>query len=216
MTIKKKLILGFSVMVLLSAGLAVFSLIEVKEVDEKQSIVSNTWLEFRDQIRQIEIAMLQARRSEKDFIARLDKKYIGRVKNSVDDVHNVVAKIKTLKLENEDFLAADNIAAKIDIYHKYFKEVAQLTLEKGAGKLGTVGVLRKAVHEIERSLPKDQLQLWVDMLTLRRREKDFLLRDGQGYVTKMAKDVAKFENHISKSTLSEGDKGIMLERLAKP
>ena len=160
--------------------------------------------------------MLQARRSGKAFIARLDKKYIGRVKNSVDDVHNVVAKIKTLKLENEDFLAADNIEAKIDIYHKYFKEVAQLTLEKGAGKLGTVGVLRKAVHEIERSLPKDQLQLWVDMLTLRRREKDFLLRDDQGYVAKMAKDVAKFENHISKSTLSEGDKGIMLERLAKP
>jgi len=65
-------------------------------------------------------------------------------------------------------------------------------------KDGLYGALRKAVHNAESGIKelKDD-QLMADMLMLRRREKDFMLRSDMKYLAKFDKDMKKFSSHLS-------------------
>ncbi|NIP71602.1 MAG: methyl-accepting chemotaxis protein, partial [Gammaproteobacteria bacterium] len=60
-------------------------------------------------------------------------------------------------------------------------------------KEGLQGTLRAAVHGIESKLKEyPDLPLAVSMLTMRRREKDFIMRVKPKYVTAMAEEHEKF------------------------
>ncbi len=73
--------------------------------------------------------------------------------------------------------------------------------------MGLVGEMREAIHDIEtiiKDLGMDKAQVY--MLTLRRREKDFLIRLDVNYRDKFKNDLAQFQNYINAARLSSNQK----------
>ena len=163
----------------------------------------------RVQINQIESGMLTLRRNEKDFLARKDPKYIDNFRNNYEAVENRV-KLLTKALENQglDHTIADKLAAILSGYQKRFLDLVEQQNQIGLDhKTGLYGALRKAVHQAE-GLMKAQQQdkLSKDMLMLRRREKDFMLRMDLTYINKFDQDMAVLQQDLSAAPIGAGIK----------
>ncbi len=152
-------------------GLAVMSHVTNNHVNELA--------EARLTLSQIDTSMLTLRRNEKDFMARKDPKYVDRFMKNFVAMQAKTDHLKTL-LEHQDVESGqvDQLKEVFNSYHRSFLQVAA-TIEKIGldPKSGLYGALRKAVHGAESMLKEqNQIQLTADMLMLRRREKDFMLR----------------------------------------
>lgn len=77
-----------------------------------------------------------------------------------------------------------------------FKQAAQLFKERGFKDLGKEGEMRAVIHSIESRIESD---LMVSLLTLRRHEKDFLLRKDLQYKEKFDKEISKFKEILALS-----------------
>ena len=72
---------------------------------------------------------------------------------------------------------------------------------------GLEGDFRSHVHAIEEAVEaENQDQLTIDMLNIRRREKDYLLRGEQSYVDNVHDLVIQFKGHVADSDLPAAEK----------
>ena len=160
--------------------------------------------EARLTIAEIDSGMLTLRRNEKDFMARKDMKYVDKFAANFGNMITDVDRLQQL-LENQGADSAE-IGQLKQVFQQYqasFLKVADTVETIGLDhKSGLYGALRKAVHNAESMLKEqDQIQLTADMLMLRRREKDFMLRYDLKYLDKYNKDFAVFEQHLDYSSL---------------
>ncbi len=153
----------------------------------------------------IESGMLMLRRNEKDFLARKDAKYIEKF----NDNHSAVQTqtnllVDTLQENNLDSSIAERLTPILDDYQMKFLSMADLQQQIGLdSKAGLYGALRKAVHQAEDLLKAHkQDKLIKDMLMLRRREKDFMLRLDLKYLEKFEKDMVVLHQDLSESLIS--------------
>ena len=133
----------------------------------------------------IDISMLEARRSEKDFLARLDLKYADKVKSSMGSIKKDAAdwvQLETKTGHAADIAQVNKISQHADEYFKAFTEVVEAWKTKGLDeKSGLQGEFRKAAHSLEATVGGNQ-GLLADYLMIRRHEKDYLLRGDEKYV----------------------------------
>ena len=169
------------------------------------------------QISQIEAGMLTLRRNEKDFLARKDLKYVDKFENNFQALqHKVVglkSKLEMLGLETKQ---TAQLSTALDEYKLHFDSLVKRQREVGLHpKDGLYGGLRKAVHEIEAELKVlGADRLMKDMLMLRRREKDFMLRLDPKYVGKLDKDVIVLQQDLTASDLPPATKQLIENKLA--
>lgn len=138
----------------------------------------------------INIDLLQCRRREKDFVERKNLKYANLVKElivginlSLDDLHKIES-----QLGNQNGVEATNkIRESISFYEQAFLNVVRAMEKAGLDhKSGLQGQFRDLVHELEEEFkPLKLAELDVELLMLRRHEKDFLLRGDEKYVKKV-------------------------------
>ena len=138
----------------------------------------------------VQIGMLEARRSEKDFLARKDMKYEAIVRETAARI-----------LEELDHLSAEPslrdktavIKGLMNEYLTHFSSVVQNEQLLGLNENeGLVGELRSSIHKVEEliaELDKDALN--ARMLMLRRLEKDFMLRGDIKYVESFQKEMLR-------------------------
>ena len=161
------------------------------------------------EISSLKSEVLSLRRDEKDFLSRLDLKYVGRHQSNHND-------IKTLTQDLNDVFTRHGIPTEaltafnsdLALYSNTFKNVVALNQEIGlTPKSGLYGTLRSAVHQVE-SLVKqyDEPRLMVQMLQLRRAEKDFMLRRSDSYIAKFDEGINQFNSVLSQSLLEESSK----------
>jgi len=156
--------------------------------------------------------MLTLRRNEKDFLARLDIKYQGKFKDNYGNLMNYGKKfnenIDRLELGGDEGRRLGVIVNNLQIYNASFNKIIALHQKIGLDhESGLRGKLRKAVHDAEDLLKEVKLnQLTVDMLMLRRNEKDFMLRKLVKYLDKHDRNYAVFSQHLHQSTLSNAAK----------
>ncbi len=135
----------------------------------------------------IDSFMLQARRSEKDFLARLDMKYAAKVKEAVDKAIAEAKGWQAIESQSghkEDMVAARQAEQFLKEYYDAFNAVVANWQTKGLDEnSGLQGEFRKAAHELEGKVGNNS-GLMVGYLTLRRHEKDYLLREDIKYVEK--------------------------------
>ncbi|MBV1788381.1 methyl-accepting chemotaxis protein [Marinobacterium sp. D7] len=140
--------------------------------------------EVRNALNEIEIDKLSLRRHEQDFLARHDLKYVQQF----EEVHGKLQ--EDLKILDRRLASADigngNMSAlqsALETYADSFADVVRISQQIGlAPNEGLRGSLRDAIHEVESTLDRvDNAPLMVDMLQLRRSEKDFLLRKDMKY-----------------------------------
>jgi len=202
-TLKNKLI---GLICLVAIGFAVIALAYLKSInvrDHAKAEFENV-LEYGELIDKISIQMLQARRSEKDFILRKNEKYIAKHEAVMKKMHETVNEAAKHVTNEEQQKHLTVLSEQMDAYKGGFNQLANNTKVSGlTPKTGLQGSLRAAVHDIEEIVgDANELELTVSMLMMRRHEKDFLARKDVKYVDKMAKESKNFNALLDGGLLS--------------
>jgi methyl-accepting chemotaxis protein len=157
----------------------------------------------------IKSGMLSLRRDEKDFLMRLDVKYLQKFN---DDFKPLIADVETLntELNLQDVPATNAIKLKEVLVDYKSKFTALVSLQQSIGldpTSGLYGELRDAVHQVESKINElSNFQLLANMLMLRRHEKDFMLREDLKYLDKFDKDFAVFITNLNKADIASDSK----------
>ncbi|HFD31433.1 MAG TPA: methyl-accepting chemotaxis protein [Gammaproteobacteria bacterium] len=152
----------------------------------------------------IETGMLTLRRNEKDFLARKNLKYQDKFSKNYTKLQNNIQQLIALLDENNiKSNTAHKLSQALAEYNKKFNAlVSQYKIIGLNPKDGLYGSLRAAVHNAEGAIKAENNDtLMKDMLMLRRREKDFMLRFDPKYVKKFAKDFAIISNDIRQANI---------------
>jgi len=169
--------------------------------------------------RQIEVQLLEGRRAEKDFLLRNDmKKADSQVEISkvvaadIDMLRGKVAAIGKSDLARQ----IEAMQASLKKYQSNFAAVVEQKRELGLDeKSGLEGRLRASVHDIEARVEALHEQpLMITMLTMRRHEKDFMLRRDAKYGEDMKKRNAEFLAGVERADIPEAVKGELKQKLA--
>ncbi|NGZ28995.1 MAG: methyl-accepting chemotaxis protein, partial [Magnetococcales bacterium] len=202
--------------VLLGESITAFN--EIVQAMEVKGLNENLGLQgkFRQAVHQLEekskefktgdlmISLLQMRRAEKDLALRQDEKYSKMV---MDYAQAIETAIKTSPLE--DHLKKELLAA-LDHYRQSFDLFKEAIMQGGDLKQASLGGFRQAAHDIETILESHSLpNLDRDILSLRRREKDYLLRMDPKYVERLQAEVKAMQAMVQKSRLDNQDKQIV-------
>ncbi len=206
-----KLYTGFGVVLLLLVIVAYMS----------NSNLSNTTTSFKNLIEDdlfakscnanIKSFMLQARRSEKDFLLRKELKYKEKVEEAINNLNAETQVLLAVEQEADNKMGIDDansIFKYADIYLLNFKKLVKAWKIKGLDQnSGLQGKFRKAAHELAKIIEStNTLQLQVNLLTIRKHEKDYLMRKDEKYITKNINEIATLKLNTTTSKLTGNDK----------
>ncbi len=175
----------------------------------------NKSIKLKSNISLVQIGFLNARRSEKDFQMRLHQKYIDKHAQTVEMIH--------IDINHTANFATGNAIKQINDlrnifsgYVKEFTEISNIGKKIGATQDdGLRGELRKAVANVENLLAKHEKmnaknigikEVIISMLSLRRAEKDFIIRSDIKYLNKFNKEMGKFISLTNNSNIAKLDK----------
>lgn len=132
----------------------------------------------------VHVKLLQARRSEKDFFLRKDNKYVESLAKNMQQAQDTLAQIALISTAESQQVKIKTLAQLGQEYLNLFNQVAQIWKDRGLNEdAGLQGEFRKAVRSLEVLLEENKKEsLMVIMLTIRRHEKDYLLRGQDKYV----------------------------------
>ncbi|MEV3822144.1 methyl-accepting chemotaxis protein [Aeromonas dhakensis] len=169
--------------------------------------VSRHLTEAQRNVDSLEIAMLNLRRAEKDFLIRKELAFVTRFNEVLADFHRL-----NQTLSQDDNLSAvqgelTRLDQQMEAYGKAFNELVAQQQKIGLGpEDGLYGRLRTAVHEVEEGLKQlDEQGLLITMLQLRRAEKDFMLRSDIQYLERFQTLHKDFQQRLA--TLPEAERG---------
>ncbi len=163
---------------------------------------------FNQDVRQLSKDILEARRSEKDFLLHHKKDDIANHANIMTAIQQDIA---TLKKDYPDQIFIVKINAVEGALNTY-KTVAQHMMDTQvtlglSENVGLQGEMRKAVHNIEEVVNQtNEVRLLATMLMMRRHEKDFLLRENPKYIDAQKQRFERFNAELRNSSLSDFSK----------
>jgi signal transduction histidine kinase/CheY-like chemotaxis protein/methyl-accepting chemotaxis protein len=209
--IQNKLIVVFLVIISLSTIMGMIALFSQNHI---QSIVTqffNTEAKLAKLGLATQVAMLTARRREKDYFLRYKKlgfekareEYVEPVQAQVAIIQDYLHQFKSLEAHQEHLNKIEMLEKSVNNYENKFLTVVELFEQRGFQDSGLEGQFRQRVHAIEQALQaQSQVELVVDMLTMRRHEKDYLLRGKAKYVNQLHETVTEFKNHVNATELT--------------
>jgi methyl-accepting chemotaxis protein len=187
------LYLSFGIVLLLLLIAGGVSVLQLNKIADSFEQVIAGYQKIGDNSKRVQISLLSARRHEKDFIARRDKKYVDRLTKSTAELRGLIE--NTIQRANQLDLTAvaggcQNALKAAADYQGGFNKIVDLIDAQGNKDIGIRGGMRKQAHALEAAIKKTDLpQLMVQYLMLRRHEKDFILREDAKYVDESRKAV---------------------------
>lgn len=143
---------------------------------------------LKSELTSFQVSMLQLRRNEKDFLLRLDAKYQKKSAEVFTDIQPLITSMKS-RLVAADLSTKNiqEISTGMQNYEEQFNKLIAISIEKGLDKnSGLYGKLRAETHALEEKLSEqNDFESQVLLLTLRRHEKDFMLRNDDKYLGKL-------------------------------
>ncbi|MBL7197394.1 MAG: HAMP domain-containing protein [Candidatus Omnitrophica bacterium] len=124
-TVRKKLILGFLAIAILIAIVGRIALINLNKINNACHLAGRQSL-IASYSNQIEIAILECRRAEKNFWLRREDKYINEVKKQVDRIKENIALIREKNPGKDLNNQVDKIVMLSDEYYEEFIKSASL------------------------------------------------------------------------------------------
>jgi len=146
----------------------------------------------------LEIEFLRARRNEKDFLLRLDEKYVDRHASTMESLYATLNETEALLKEVEGLEGVaqetEGLTTAVTAYRDEFLALVGSHRRLGLDeKNGLQGQLRQAVRTVEEALKElNQPQLDVKMLMMRRHEKDFIMRHDTKYLDRLNARIEEF------------------------
>lgn len=140
--------------------------------------------------------LLTLRRHEKDFLSRLDWKYVERYEQELAHAQDRI----TVLSEHLSAIHSDNntvlVKNQLTDYGQQFVAIAEQQKIIGLDHTsGLYGSLRASIHEVEESIAGNTA-LTAQMLMLRRHEKDFMLRRNPKYIDKFTLAISTMKSMI--------------------
>ncbi|VAW44271.1 Methyl-accepting chemotaxis protein I (serine chemoreceptor protein) [hydrothermal vent metagenome] len=197
MTIKRSMLL----ISILIVTLGVISLLSLNYSLKKEAELKGGQVLLAE----IDASILMLRRHEKDFLLRKNLKYTQKFDVSIQQTYQKIKQLEQILLKNHaDNLSIKQLNSVLKNYQSSFFELVKSYEKVGLDeKSGLQGKLRTAVHAIEfEAKEAKNAELYKDMLMLRRREKDFLLRLDMKYLDKFDNDIISFKNTLNTTNLS--------------
>ncbi|MBO9406901.1 methyl-accepting chemotaxis protein [Shimia sp. R9_1] len=200
---KSKVTVNFAILTIIvmaltvMGGLAGISLYSHKMRDDMQHRVHNIE-EAMIAAENIKIEFLMARRAEKDFLLRLDRKYVDRHAAVMTDLNGYIEELEALVAELPELQNASEplsqLKEHISHYEESFQEIAASNQRLGLTQSdGLKGELSEAVAAMETSLEGVAIPvLRVKVLTMRQHEKDFLLDPSAHWLGEVSKRIEEF------------------------
>jgi methyl-accepting chemotaxis protein len=170
------------IIVMMILGLTLLGALVYKQLGYLH-ILSDT----RENVGKIERDMLTLRRHEKDFLSRLDPKYVARFNDTQNELNSTLItlsqNLEKAGLNNAEIPA---LTESLNAYNEIFSRLATVRETIGfSPKEGLYGSLRSAVHNIEDAASEyNDYEVLYQILMLRRHEKDFMLRHDEKYITR--------------------------------
>ncbi len=205
----RKLLLGFSCLIVLAIFLGAINLMNIKSVNHNVHKVIDVDLRIADISSRIEVEMLESMKREKDFLIEYSDKGVSEVANEcvvmvdehVNNIHGLTANAKELQ-QLGIFPVLEDIDRLIDVYHQVFLNVVNLTNERGHKEEGVIGLFRQSVHKIE-EIVKDAgyKDIRSALLEIRRREKDYFLGKESAYINMTDHNIEHLQLLINQTSL---------------
>lgn len=205
MKIKTKLILNISSVIILLAVVAATIFIARDKTEEVKSLVMD--------VNEVWENTLQLRRAEKDFLLRAKSdadyfktgeiSYIDKFNKYMDQNQILLDSISThpVVVEFELHHQVESVRAYFDTYESKFMLITDRTKKRGFQDWGLIGEMREAVYGLDELMTNDKML--ADVLTLRRHEKDYLLRGDLKYDQRMKTKVEDMKNYLENPTASD-------------
>jgi twitching motility protein PilJ len=165
----------------------------------------------------LDTQLLLMRRNEKDFLARRNKDQLSEHELNYNKALEVLQKARSNPAAMADEIRTlDAVSRSIETYRKSFVAAATQQFALGFDEnKGSQGQLRTAVHQLEDVVLNLGLtKIEVSMLTLRRDEKNFILRGGEEYVTKFEQEIGVINQLIATSKADAAVKQRLTELVA--
>jgi len=167
---------------------------------------------FRDSVHELEdmasqlkvdrlyLVLLQIRRGEKDLGLRREEQYRERVMQLIQDFSAEVA------ASGLDEGLKARLFHETAVYRDTFEQYAKMVLADPQPHSGK-GPFRQAAHRIETLLEARYLSgLGESLLQVRRREKDYLLRDDKQYVDMAIGELDRISTQVKTSAIADADR----------
>lgn len=165
-------------------------------------------------------ALLKARRAEKDFLllqgefgfSEARSRYMTLVRTNLADIRQHMAEIRELANEAGAAQQTRAIEQAITRYQTGLLKVVDLHGQLGQVDTGLEGKFRAKTHEMESIVSARKLdRLMIGLLTLRRNEKDFIMR-GQGkYAKAFTRGLDQFKADLASTALAPSLKKQLLD-----
>lgn len=162
--------------------------------------------------------MLQSRRNEKDFLLRLDKKYLAKHQKNIAMIVKEAQLLKELadrsNLTQESELA-QKVILQAKAYENDFKNIVNASEIKGLDhNSGLQGKFRKIVHGLSDAMKEHSKEtLQTAFLMIRRYEKDYHRTRSEKYKKKLTQAISAYELLLNsgvheEKSLSQQKKGL--------
>lgn len=207
MLIKHKLIINTAVFIVSMA--AMLSLMNFSSSSLQKDI------SIAHDLGQIEVNVLQLRRNEKDFIARKEEKYLDTFNKNItilnSDIDSINHDLESIGVTTSETQELKKVLSE---YQQHF--TALVNSQKVIGFDANSGLYKKlsdAVHIAEAAIGDVDYRALSMVLTLRRSEKNFMLRFDDIYVNDFQEGFEKLDTLIYKSYLPDAQKATIYEAL---
>lgn len=211
LSLRAKLVGGFSAVIVLTLLVGTVSLLSQGYARSAVESYFGTEDRIADLALKSNAVMLKARRYEKDFLLNVRElgyyeaksRYATLVQVQMAEIRQNMAAIRKLTSDRETTGETQKVEQATGRYSSGFMQVVALYGVIGRLDSGLEGRFRDKAHEIETKVShyRDE-RLMTDLLSLRRREKDFLLRSQERYVQEFAREAEKLRTDIALSRLS--------------
>ncbi len=157
-------------------------------------------LQIHEEVLEINVYILTIRKHEKDFLSRNDLKYVQKLYDELSELNrhikNLIIKSKENGLNTKEL---SQIIGVLSEYKTVFTRLVEAKKTVGLSpKEGFRGKLRGAIQEAETFFKKhEDFKANSLILTLRRNEKDFLMRKLPKYLDKHSKNFEKTLTYIN-------------------
>lgn len=167
----------------------------------------------KDNALNIKSGFLNARLAEKNFLLKRQPDYALLVNKHIQKAQKIVtelAKINTTSAQEANLFEQD-----LTNYLKHFNAVESAWKKKGLDEnSGLQGSFRNAVHALEEMVSTMRYdKIYINLLQLRRREKDYLLRGDEHYINLTLSVIQVINKQVQSSPFSSADKNKFLNLL---
>jgi len=203
------------VVVIAGFGMVTYTVHAIMNNEKNLKLLNHETNNFNEVVTEIASSVQIARRNEKDFLLGNNLLYMENNEKLVTKVGEMLGQLHDMLPDDNSQTIVNQLHETMEGYLSAFKTMVETRKKMGLDhNSGLHGKLRKAVHNAEKMLDNyNQITLSHSMLMMRRHEKDYMARELNKYVEKMAAEQKRFDSLLEKTDLPPSDKAAIRKNM---